>query len=506
MRLRNLLMVLLLCMTVGIFSACVEGDTGPMGPQGEPGAPGEPGQNPSAEELRMMIEAAIAAALPDSPTREEVTTQIAEAITMALADRPMALTQEEIQSIIDTAIGGLNNLSEEDVNRIADEVARRVLAESEGPPSREDCTQQVLRRSHDGGSGNDTICGNERDNTIDGKAGDDTIFGFAGKDTIIGGDGDDDLYGGEDNDTLEGGEGRDDLYGEAGDDTLRGGMNSDSLDGGEGTDIADYSKVTAIVDGDDDGTLDALTATDTGVTVDLSDDYAANDGYGNEDDLIGIENIIGSNGVDKLTGDDGNNRIEGGTGSDTIMAGAGDDTVVYDSADTTVGGVDGGEGNDTLIVSATATLNAAGGIGGDPAADPTKGFENLMGNVDLTGNAMANILTGGDTANTLTGGGGSDTLNGKGGADILTGGDGNDIYVIGYNEGADTVTLIYTVTEKDMVHLKGFPAAKRSMAKITHGTSEAILVDGDTVLTLGSGSADQATVISNKSAIFRFID
>ena len=43
MRLRSLFMILLLCMTVGTFSACTgdDGVTGPMGPQGEPGVDAE---------------------------------------------------------------------------------------------------------------------------------------------------------------------------------------------------------------------------------------------------------------------------------------------------------------------------------------------------------------------------------------------------------------------------------------------------------------------------------
>ena len=46
MRLRNLFMILLLCMTVGVFSACTgdDGATGPQGPQGPQGPAGDPGE------------------------------------------------------------------------------------------------------------------------------------------------------------------------------------------------------------------------------------------------------------------------------------------------------------------------------------------------------------------------------------------------------------------------------------------------------------------------------
>ena len=43
MRLRNLFMILLLCMTVGIFGVSCTGDDGAQGPPGPPGPPGEAG-------------------------------------------------------------------------------------------------------------------------------------------------------------------------------------------------------------------------------------------------------------------------------------------------------------------------------------------------------------------------------------------------------------------------------------------------------------------------------
>ncbi len=51
MRLRDLFMILLLCMTVGIFSACTgdDGEAGPPGPQGPPGEDGEDGDASTRE-------------------------------------------------------------------------------------------------------------------------------------------------------------------------------------------------------------------------------------------------------------------------------------------------------------------------------------------------------------------------------------------------------------------------------------------------------------------------
>ncbi len=79
-----------------------------------------------------------------------------------------------------------------------------------------------------GGSGADTIIGNEVDNVLTGNAGDDILFGNDGKDT---------LYGGAGNDTLYGGNGSDKLYGGDGADRLTGGDGVDFFSGGAGNDI-----------------------------------------------------------------------------------------------------------------------------------------------------------------------------------------------------------------------------------------------------------------------------
>ena len=73
-----------------------------------------------------------------------------------------------------------------------------------------------------GGSGNDTLIGNDLDNIITGNAGNDIINGHFGNDTLYGGDGNDLLDGGDGSDELDGGEG------------------ADTLDGGTGYDIASY--------------------------------------------------------------------------------------------------------------------------------------------------------------------------------------------------------------------------------------------------------------------------
>jgi Ca2+-binding RTX toxin-like protein len=126
----------------------------------------------------------------------------------------------------------------------------------------------LVNIEHVYGSGfNDTITGDEQENTIFGWGGDDTIHGGSGNDVLEGvgrlhgdggndvlsgggmldgGDGDDDLHGsGLDGwgmggaDILIGGIGNDHLYGDDGHDILRGDEGDDVLDGGGTGDVAD---------------------------------------------------------------------------------------------------------------------------------------------------------------------------------------------------------------------------------------------------------------------------
>ena len=103
--------------------------------------------------------------------------------------------------------------------------------------------------------------------------------------SCLGGEGDDVLEGGDGNDDLDGGVGNDVLRGGDGDDVLRGGGGSDLIDGGSGDDTLTYSG-SAI-----------------GVSVDLvsgSGDFGSASG----DSLVGIENVVGSDGDDVLRGTD----------------------------------------------------------------------------------------------------------------------------------------------------------------------------------------------------------
>ena len=125
------------------------------------------------------------------------------------------------------------------------------------------------------------------------------------------------------------------------------------LDGGAGEDNVNYSSVT-----------------DHGVTVDLSQEIATDNGYGGTDTLNSIEDVLGSNFGDTITGADGgsqlyglggndiinggagNDYIDGGTGDDILNGGAGDDTYFFRA----------GDGNDTIVNSSgNNTIRIGGG-------------------------------------------------------------------------------------------------------------------------------------------------
>ncbi|MEP6335911.1 MAG: VCBS domain-containing protein [Anderseniella sp.] len=103
-----------------------------------------------------------------------------------------------------------------------------------------------------GGSGDDTLDGNDLDNVITGNAGEDTINGHFGNDTLYGGDDNDTLNGGEGNDWLEGGDGVDKLFGGDGNDTI----------------VYDAADDFAFVDGGDG--LDTLLFYDLWLNIDLT--------------------------------------------------------------------------------------------------------------------------------------------------------------------------------------------------------------------------------------------
>jgi serralysin len=315
-----------------------------------------------------------------------------------------------------------------------------------------------------GGSGNDTLTGNEVANFMRGNAGVDNLTGNQGNDTLEGGSSDDSLYGGEGDDLLDGGAGNDIMQGGTGNDTyiVSSITETPTESAGQGTDTVE-SYVTAYTLG---ANLEILL---------MKSSFSSN-GTGNALDNtlaagVGNDTLSGLGGVDWLYGDAGNDSLDGGTETDALWGGTGSDTLIGgdggdglqgevgndvlfggngvdwlfggDDQDRLEGGNDtdalfGDFGNDTLFGD-NGGDNLDGGYGND-ALYGGQGVDWLYGSFDndsLYGGTETDALFGQEGNDLLDGGDGGDNLDGGIGDDSLSGGTGND-WLYG-QEGQDTL-------------------------------------------------------------------
>ncbi len=344
---------------------------------------------------------------------------------------------------------------------------------------------------------NNIMIGNAGDDSLHGRAGNDTLDGGAGADFLIGGTGNDtyvfddsgdvavelrnegtdtvlssvsipNLDNNVENATLTGtgninltGNGLANvLVGNDGNNQLNGGRDSatvDTLRGGKGNDTYFLygSMADTIVENANEGTDTVVSAITHTLGLNLEnlqlDNAGGNiNGTGNTlDNLIagntgtnvltggaGNDRLYGHAGDDVLAGDVGNDILDGGLGQDAMAGGAGNDVYYVDTADDKVHELAGG-GIDTVFSQVDFDLTT----GAATANDNHTQVDNvtlLGGNdLDVTGNALANILTGNGGANILAGNAGDDKLYGLAGADTLSGGDGKDVLEGG--DGDDTL-------------------------------------------------------------------
>jgi Ca2+-binding RTX toxin-like protein len=183
---------------------------------------------------------------------------------------------------------------------------------------------------------------------------------------------------------------------------LMGSSGNDVFAGTSGVDTVSYN--------------DAISA----VTVSLAKTAQQNTGGAGLDTLTNIDNLIGSAFADKLTGNSGNNVLDGGLGADNLSGGRGNDTYIVDNiADVVTENSNAGIDQVFSFVSYKLRANV----------------EQLTligtGNLNGTGNNLANLITGNDSANIINDGG-------IGGLDTLVGGAGNDTYIV--NNSGDIIT------------------------------------------------------------------
>ena len=270
-----------------------------------------------------------------------------------------------------------------------------------------------------GGSGKDTLLGDQDpsvldsaahgDDYLDGGDDDDYMLGLGGADTLFGGSGDDTMHGDWGGAGLPpSAQGDDVLYGEDGNDAMLGGGGSDYLDGGAGNDS---------IRGDDDVA------------------FTVASGHGND-------TIEGGDGDDQLWGDGGDDQISGGAGND-YLAGEDEDVATKVSLLTGNDSLSGGDGDDTLV----------GGNGDDM----------------LSGDAGDDALYG-DTGN--------DTLAGGGGTDVVSGGAGDDLYIFAPGDGpTNGAGLVEGVRDTEGSDTIRFDAVNATDLRIASDVDDDLVID-----------------------------
>nr|WP_308494626.1 type I secretion C-terminal target domain-containing protein [Duganella rivi] len=303
------------------------------------------------------------------------------------------------------------------------------------------------------------------------------------------------------NDTLYGGVGNDSLLGGIGDDELRGGTGIDIIDGGAGNDSAWLTGALG------DYMIGRPNATDLVLT----------DRNGNVTTVRNVESLhfadttlapgaltdnVATTGADVLHGSDGNDTIDGLAGNDTLSGGDGNDLYVVNAAGDVIVELSG-QGADKVNVAFTA---AGTYVLSDNVENASVTAAASIA-VNITGNALDNLLVGNAAANTLLGGDGNDTLDGGAGSDSLVGGTGDDLYWLDaagdkvveaagagidcINTSLDSYTLTANVENLLYTSVKNFTGTGNELANTIWGNVGADVLNGaggNDTLVGGSGN------------------
>jgi Ca2+-binding RTX toxin-like protein len=252
-------------------------------------------------------------------------------------------------------------------------------------------------------------------------------------------------------------------------------------------------QTTSSVTADDDGGFTVIWESADGTIRSRSFDAA-----GIKDGTMGVDTIVGDGtsnliyghlGDDTLSGGAGDDVLNGGGGRDSMTGGTGHDTYVVDiAADQVV--ENAGEGTDQVQSSVDYILGA--------------NLENLqltgIGDINGTGNTLANIIVGNEGNNILNGGGGKDAMEGGKGDDSYIVDSADDVVTEKEDEGNDTIIAsigfdITALANIENVTLTGSAAIAtgNAQANVLIGTGGANTLTGangnDTLI--GGAGADQ---------------
>jgi Ca2+-binding RTX toxin-like protein len=269
------------------------------------------------------------------------------------------------------------------------------------------------------------IIGTGLDDTLQGTAASDIIDGRAGKDKMIGGDGADTYY--VDN---------------LGDTVIDNFSNQVQID----TVISTVALTNSFlyVENYTFNSGAALNFTADAADNEIhggsgNDHIATGDGINHAYGNAGNDTLVGGKSYDTLDGGVGNDLLQGGAGEDTLSGGAGDDILEGGAQDDVLDGgagkdqMTGGDGSDTYYVDNIGDVVSEQMGGGlhdlinstitiTQLANEVEDARLLGGSaLNLTGNALNNILSGNDGANVIDGGAGGDEM---------WGGKGSDTYIV----------------------------------------------------------------------------
>jgi Ca2+-binding RTX toxin-like protein len=246
------------------------------------------------------------------------------------------------------------------------------------------------------------------------------------------------IIGSDFNDILIGNSADNRIEGLLGSDLLIGNAGNDSLEGGKGIDTMSYRRDPA------------------SVVVNLQSGQGT-DGWGGQDAIANIENVVGSEFADSIIGDDNINIITGGAGNDTIKGLGGNDKIYGELGNDFLMGetgddlIDGGANIDTVsyenspkgvVVNIDETqsfnntakdstdLEPSFTINGGSASDGFGNTDSLKSLENIIGSELEDILIGNNTDNQIKGLAGDDLLIGNAGNDTLEGGE--DIDTVSY--------------------------------------------------------------------------